>query len=96
MFNNEEKKYSIIGKVEIGTDEYRDLIEAVKDSERKYNDEYNTRWKEFRRAEEAEKRVKELQGELEPLKNFINSSEELKTKFKLYLIEQTDKVVYNE
>ena len=26
---NEEKKYSIVGKVEIGTDEYRDLIAGL-------------------------------------------------------------------
>ena len=30
---NEEKKYSIIGKVEIGTDEYRDLISGLSKAE---------------------------------------------------------------
>lgn len=31
----EKKTYSIIGKVEIGTDEYRDLIERAMEAEKK-------------------------------------------------------------
>ena len=40
---DEKKAYSIIGQVTIGTDEYRDLIEAVADAEKQkdyYRDQY--------------------------------------------------------
>ena len=33
---DENKNYSIVGKVEIGTDEYRELIESRMEFERKY------------------------------------------------------------
>lgn len=85
---NEEKKYSIIGKVEIGTDEYRDLIEAVKDSERKYNDEWHERYKQQSRANDLEQKLKALQEQFDELNEFVNSSEELIAKFKLFKFEK--------
>lgn len=33
--DDEKRNYSVIGTVSIGTDEYRDLIEAVKNAEAK-------------------------------------------------------------
>lgn len=88
---NEEKKYSIIGKVEIGTDEYRDLIEAVKDSERKYNDEWRERYKQQSRANDLEQKLKALQEQFDELNEFVNSSEELLAKFKLFKFEKYNK-----
>lgn len=84
----EDKKYEIVGKVEIGTDEYRDLIitasEAKKDA-----DNYRSKWW----SEESKNRA--LQEEITKLKKyaeFVNSTEELRTKYKLYLLEQTESV----
>lgn len=84
----ENKVYTIIGKVEIGTDEYRDLIEQVAESRRecdKWHDKYYyDHW-------ELDKTNKELTSALTKLSNlndFINSSEEMKTKYKLFLAEQ--------
>ena len=48
--NEERKEYSIVGQVTIGTDEYRDLIEAVKEAEsdiRRYRSESNDRYWEI-------------------------------------------------
>ena len=91
MFNNEDKKYSIIGKVEIGTDEYRDLIESVKDSERKYHDEWQERYKQQSRANNLEQELKTLQEQYNDLNEFVNSSEELIAKFKLFKFEKYNK-----
>ncbi len=88
---NEEKKYSIIGKVEIGTDEYRDLIESAKDSERKYNDEWHERYKQKARANDLEQKLKALQEQFDELNEFVNSSEELIAKFKLFKFEKYNK-----
>ncbi len=85
---NEEKKYSIIGKVEIGTDEYRDLIEAVKENEKAYNEAYSERWKEHWRADAAEKQRDAFKQDNEQYLAFINSSEEIKTKYALFLAEK--------
>lgn len=43
---------------------------------------------ERNRADKAEARVKELTEQLDKANGFINSTEEIKTKYKLYLIEQ--------
>lgn len=84
----EEKTYTIIGKVEIGTDEYRDLIEQVAEAR-----ESASRWHDKYYAEhwELERVKKELTSALTKLSNlndFINSSEEMKTKYKLFLAEK--------
>ena len=54
--SDERKTYDVKGTVTISTEEYRDLIEAVKDAEKAF-DEYRTKyWHEQdanRRAQEA-------------------------------------------
>ena len=58
---NEEKKYTIIGKVEIGSDEYRDLIMELMDAKKDYheaslkNSDYY--WK-VKKLEEENERLK--------------------------------------
>lgn len=46
MYEQEEKKvYSIVGKVEIGTDEYRDLIEDKMTLEKNLSELRSEKWK---------------------------------------------------
>lgn len=78
----EKKEYSIIGKVEIGTDEYRDLIEAVKDAESRANRNYNDYWEEYRKAEALAKEV----DSLKPFKDFV--LEKHQDAFKLWKLER--------
>ena len=67
--NEERKEYSVIGQVTIGTDEYRDLIEAVKDAEkeaRDYRKESSDRYWEIDRLKkevESLKQYKEFVAE---------------------------------
>lgn len=80
----EKKVYSVIGKVEIGTDEYRDLIEGLAEANRKadkYNCDY---WEQYKKANEAEKRLKEISAKYEELMDFIKSDEAVRTKLQLY------------
>lgn len=86
--NEEKKTYSIIGQVTIGTDEYRDLIEAVKEAEAKAEKDRHEWCEQYTKRQELEKQLAALKTEFEKYGSFINSSEEVKAKYKLYLVEQ--------
>lgn len=61
--NEERKEYSIVGQVTIGTDEYRDLIETVKEAEneaREYRKQSSDRYWE----------IDKLKREVESLKQY--------------------------
>lgn len=90
MENSEKKVYSIIGKVEIGTDEYRDLIEAVKNAEIEA-DKQSSRWyEEYKRANALATELKEIKAKFEELQSFVNSEEGLRVRFKLWKVEQSE------
>lgn len=86
--NTEKKTYAVIGKVEIGTDEYRDLIEGLAEAKAEASRNDTERWKEYRRASEAEAKLKELETKYAPLNEFIRSDEAILTKYKLYQLEK--------
>ena len=54
---SEEKKYTIVGKVEIGTDEYRDLLEAKIEAQKESNDYLHRYWDEQSKVRKMEKKV---------------------------------------
>ena len=83
---NEEKKYSIIGKVEIGTDEYRDLIAGLAKAESDA-DSYRSRyWSEQSKTSDLDKKLEAMTEKANAMSEFINSSEELKAKYALFLV----------
>lgn len=86
--SEEKKTYAIIGQVTIGTDEYRDLIEAVKESEAKAAKERHEWCEEYTKRQDLERQLTALKTEFEKYGGFINSSEEVKTRYKLYLAER--------
>ena len=68
---NDEKKYSIVGKVEIGTDEYRELIESAVKYERQV-DEYRSKfWKEQDEVKAKDSQITELKAEIKKLKDLL-------------------------
>lgn len=77
----EKKEYSIVGQVTIGTDEYRDLIESVKDSEKESD----------RQREIANNRyweIDKLKKEVESLKQYKEYViEKCNDSFKLWKLE---------
>lgn len=70
----DKKTYSIIGKVEIGTDEYRDLIEEAKEQEKSAEYYRNKYWSEQTASQNKDKEIKKLQAELEKLQNIIKTT----------------------
>ena len=74
----EEKKiYSVIGKVEIGTDEYRDLIEARMNSEKDKDYYMREGWKKDEKIRELEKQVEVLNNKLSKFENFIKKNSDI-------------------
>lgn len=85
---DKKKTYTIIGKVEIGTDEYRDLIEQLAES-KKEADKWNSKYYDvYWKLEKVEKELESTSTRLSSLNEFINSSDEMRTKYKLFLAEQ--------
>ena len=82
---NEEKKYTIVGKVEIGTDEYRDLIEISIKLEKELTEYRSLYWKEQTKYSDAAKEAKLAKEQLQEYKNFIIDSN-LEKDFKEYRI----------
>lgn len=80
--SEEKKEYSIIGQVTIGTDEYRDLIEAVKEAE---NEARECRKQSNDRYWENDKLKKEVES-LKQYKEFVTSK--CLDSFKLWKLEQ--------
>lgn len=86
--DNEKKTYSIVGKVEIGTDEYRDLIETVAELKAEKDKHFSKYWDEHIRANNLENDIKSAKEKLADLQGFFDSSEEVKAKYRLYLVEK--------
>lgn len=81
----ERKEYSVIGTVTIGTDEYRDLIEAVKDAQREKDEQSNKWYEQYKKANQLEKENEELKAKLEKYEAFIKQ-DAVKDKFALFLV----------
>lgn len=70
----EKKTYSVIGKVEIGTDEYRDLIEQRMNAEKQSDYYMREGWKKDERINELKKQVEVLNNKLTKCEKFIKKN----------------------
>ena len=68
---NEEKKYSIIGKVEIGTDEYRDLISGLAKAEADADSYKGRYWSEQCKTSDLENKLKAMTEKANAMSEFI-------------------------
>ena len=85
---DEKKTYSVVGTVTIGTDEYRDLIENLKDALADAEKRRSEWWAQYNKANELEKELKDVLEKLKELEAFVRSDEAVSTKFKLWRLEQ--------
>ena len=63
----EKKTYSVIGTVEIGTDEYRDLIEGMARAEAEADAQTSARWEAEARLRKAEEEIAALRKQIAEL-----------------------------
>lgn len=90
--SEERRQYNIVGKVKIGTDEYRDLIEE-KNEAIKQSDVYLHRaWDVEKERDEAKKKTAALEKVIARYKGFISLTEERSTAYNLYVAEITQEV----
>lgn len=73
----EKKQYSIVGKVEIGTDEYRDLIESRMEVEKSKDYYMREGWKKDEEIKRIQGENLKLKEELDKLKKFIKKNQAL-------------------
>ena len=84
----EAKKYSVVGTVQIGTDEYRDLIESNARNEHDASEYRSDYWKEQQRASDLEAKLKAAKDALASYEAFIASEESIREVYKNYLAKQ--------
>jgi len=82
----ERKEYSIIGRVEIGTDEYRDLIESLAGARADYLNANSKRWDESKRADKAEMALNEAEGKLQKINEFLKQDKDLFLRFQMWIL----------
>ena len=70
---SERKEYSVVGRVEIGTDEYRDLIEERMEAERSRDTYMREGWKKDEEIKRLTNENSKLKTELEKYKGFIKN-----------------------
>ena len=89
----ERKEYSIIGKVEIGTDEYRDLIEEKAEAQKNADDYRSKYWDVQSQKSKADDKIKALSATIENYTNFFETHEEVQKMYKKWMLERT---LFNE
>ena len=82
-----KKQYSIIGRVEIGTDEYRDLIESVARAEKERDEADSRRWDYYHKNEEANKKLEKLQEKYDLAIKFLKDNSERYNDYLKYVAE---------
>ena len=78
---DEKKKYSTIGTVNIGTDEYRDLIESSINAKNEASEYRSKYWAEQKAKKEVETRLSSVEKELSAYADFIANVPEAKALF---------------
>lgn len=73
----EKKQYSIVGRVEIGTDEYRDLIESRMEVEKSKDYYMREGWKKDEEIKRIQGENLKLKEEIDKLKKFIKKNQAL-------------------
>ena len=92
--NSNEKQYTS-GTVNISTEEYRDLITELAEAKAESAQNNSQRWERERERDAARKELEELKIKYATLYDFVNSSEEMKAKHKLYLIKKPIPIMNN-
>lgn len=81
---DEKKTYSYVGKVEIGTDEYRDLIEGLAKASADADAQRSLKWAAEAKVSTLEKKLAELTTKYNKYRDFIYSDADILKKFSGY------------
>lgn len=92
----EDKKYSVVGSVTIGTDEYRDLVRNSIEQENSADDYRRKWWSEQEKVKNLQQAMDKITPKYEAFNKFLKSDDAIATKYKLYQIEQQQEDNDNE
>ena len=70
----EKKVYSVVGKVEIGTDEYRDLIETALSNAKQVEDYRSKYWAEQSKVSSLNKQIEALEEKIKKCEAFMKKT----------------------
>ena len=84
----ETKKYSVVGTVQIGADEYRDLVESNTRNEHDASQYRSKYWGEQNRVSDLETKLKAAKDALASYEAFIASEESIREAYKNYFAKQ--------
>ena len=83
---DEKKVYGIIGKVEIGTDEYRDLIEQAIEFRKQMEEYRSEKWKAESETKKAKDALKDAEDRLQKINEFLKQDKDLFLRFQMWLL----------
>lgn len=83
---DEDKKYSIIGRVEIGTDEYRELIERAMKAEAESDDYRRKYWAEQEITRKQKEKIEAQEKVVAHYREFVNANAERIEAYKMFLV----------
>lgn len=78
------KTYENVGRVELSTEEYRDLVFDLYEARRDRDKEHDDWYKEYNRAQELEKKVKSLEKKVTIFEDFLSEHSSVKEDFENY------------
>lgn len=82
----EDKKYSVVGQVTIGTDEYRDLIEGKLSAEKEASDYRSKFWNEESKTKKLTEKIEKLESVNQQFKDFLSEHTSVKDDFRAFRI----------
>lgn len=85
----QEKTYTP-GTVNISTEEYRDLITEMTESKQNADNYRSQKWDVEKERNDLKKELEDMKSKLAKLQAFVNSTDELALKYKLYLVESAN------
>lgn len=82
----EKKMYSIIGKVEIGTDEYRELIETAIVKETEASEHRSRRWQVESELSKKKEELEAAEKKIQKFKEFLMQDKDLFLRYQMWLL----------
>lgn len=86
----EEKKYDFNGKVEISTEEYRDLIKSSVENEHSANEYRSKCWSQESEIKKLKEKITAQEKAISNYVQFVNSDGERSQAYKLFILSIQD------
>lgn len=83
----DKKEYQVVGRVEIGTDEYRDLIEKVAEETKRADSYMRTGWEKDTKISNLEKELRSIKERSDLFDDFLKSVEKSEA-FKAFIVQK--------